>query len=191
MKCKYTWSNFATGIKSSTYSTDTNRWMLHRWQSGFSYPGHYHMMYSCNCNSSVFSKEHLHQFMWHWDNPGMDDVLINSQKFNHMHLSILMPLKHVHQYFTSPIATQKLSEFMQILVQVIRGLTAFHIKQGVTVCQITVDPIDILQLHFKNLLPYFKTKLKWILTKYSSNYYYRFSQPRDHLQWRLVLGYYD
>jgi len=22
-------------------------------------------------------------------------------------------------------------------------------------------------------------------------YYYRFSQPRDHLQWRLVLGYYD
>jgi len=21
--------------------------------------------------------------------------------------------------------------------------------------------------------------------------YYRFSQPRDHLQWRLVLGYYD
>ena len=24
-----------------------------------------------------------------------------------------------------------------------------------------------------------------------SSYYYRFSQPRDHLQWRLVLGYYD
>jgi len=22
-------------------------------------------------------------------------------------------------------------------------------------------------------------------------FYYRFSQPRDHLQWRLVLGYYD
>ena len=24
-----------------------------------------------------------------------------------------------------------------------------------------------------------------------TSYYYRFSQPRDHLQWRLVLGYYD
>ena len=149
MKCKYTWSNFATGIKSSTCSTDTNRWMLHRWQSSF-------MMYSCNCNSSVSSKEHLHQFMWHWDNPGMDEVSINSQKFHHMHLSILMPLKHVHQCFTSPIATWKLSEFMQILVQVIRRLTAFHIKQGVTICLVTLDPIDILQLYFKNLLPYIK-----------------------------------
>jgi len=78
MVCRYTWSNLATGIKSSTCSTDTNRWMLHSWQSSFSYPCHYHMMYSCNCNSSVFSKEHLHQFMWHWDNPGMDDVLIIS-----------------------------------------------------------------------------------------------------------------
>jgi len=45
---------------------------------------------------------------------------------------------------------------MQILVQVIRGLTAFHIKQGVTVCRITLGPIDTSQLHCKNLLPYIK-----------------------------------
>jgi len=31
--------------------------------------------------------------------------------------------------------------------------------------------------------------MSWV--EYSVEYYYRFSQPRDHLQWRLVLGYYD
>jgi len=30
-----------------------------------------------------------------------------------------------------------------------------------------------------------------VLAPTMPTYYYRFSQPRDHLQWRLVLGYYD
>ena len=34
-------------------------------------------------------------------------------------------------------------------------------------------------------------KSKLIKNKLIISGYYRFSQPRDHLQWRLVLGYYD
>jgi len=59
-------------------STDTDRKMLYRWHQFSATFAINHMMYSCNYNTCAHFKEHVYQFMYHWNNPDMDEVPTNS-----------------------------------------------------------------------------------------------------------------
>ena len=65
------------------------------------------------------------------------------------------------------------SQFARIMELVMSGLTY-------DVCLVYLDDILVFSKTFDEHLD-----------RLATVFYYRFSQPRDHLQWRLVLGYYD